>query len=122
MQPSDSVTGAGEAAGRPDLGKVETGRAYKLTEVAALLSVHRDTVGRLVALGELKTVRVGKRKRVLGSDLLAHIGLPAPPAMPDGPAERKRRAAANLEAVRQMMGKHQKPKGKPNRPCGQSRP
>ena len=59
---------------------------YTVVRAAELLSVSQRAVERLVASGELKSVRVGRLRRIAASDLHAFVedkrqelvGLPAP--------------------------------------------
>lgn len=47
--------------------------AYALDEVAAMLSVSRDTLDSMLDLGEIQFIHVGKRKRVLADELQAYF-------------------------------------------------
>lgn len=50
-----------------------TGPLLTLPEAAALLRVSRRTVERLIALGRIRPVRIGRRVLVSGRELDAHV-------------------------------------------------
>jgi excisionase family DNA binding protein len=52
---------------------LEAREFYTPEELAALLRVHVLTIRRMIARGELPVLKVGRRYRIRGADILARI-------------------------------------------------
>ena len=79
------------------IGEIQIHQPYGRREVAALLNVCWDTVTTMIKAGKLATIKVGKRDKVLGHEILRFIGSSAPPIVGYSPAERKRRRDETLK-------------------------
>src|SRR5262245_16939300 len=90
-----------------DFTEVVPGKVYGTADIAALMGVHEDTVLRWVKAGKIPTLpRISRRSphRVLGASILSLLGeranvLPGPV---ETLAERRKRAAADIAAIRTL--------------------
>jgi hypothetical protein len=85
-------TATAPAATRGDLSLIVPDKLYGLSAGARAIDMHPSTFWGWVRAGKVAVLTVGRRKKVLGSALLAFVGLTAPPP-PPGPsaADRRRR-------------------------------
>lgn len=96
------------------LSGVEPTALYGLTQVAQAMGVCWDTVDKLVRDGKLPHRMVGTRKKVLGMDVLAYVGLQGPVPRTPSAKEIKRKADEMMEFARNLLKK--KPRGKKAEP------
>ena len=83
---------------------IQVTKPYSRTQAAKFLGVHWETVGVMIRDGRLATVQIGKRKKVLGAEILRFLGASAPPPPATGTlAERNKRAK---EIVEELMKKY----------------
>lgn len=72
------------------IASIQVNQPYSRPQAAKMLNVHWDTVGTMIESGQLAFVLVGKRKKILGKEILRVLALDAKPVIGDTSAERRR--------------------------------